>query len=45
MNFVLSDPESNKMRYLFLEYDVLALPIFHHAKGLKRADYIVGVDG
>lgn len=45
INFVVANPESNKIRYLFLEYDVLALPIFHHAQGLKRTDYIVGVDG
>lgn len=35
----------NKTRYLFLEYDVLSLPIFHHSERLERADYIVRVDG
>jgi hypothetical protein len=45
MNFLLADPDSNKMRYLFLEYDVLSLPIFHHAESLERADYIIGVYG
>jgi len=49
INFVLADPpKSNKMMrvyYLFLEYDVLSLPIFHHTEGLERADYIIGVDG
>lgn len=45
MNFVLLNQESNNMRYLFLKYDVLALPIFHHAESLKCTDYIIGIDG
>lgn len=45
MRFTTIEKKKTKRFYLFLEYDVFSLPIFHHAQRLEGADYIVGVDG